>query len=82
MQTSSVPMDMPIDRSRYAASDALSHRQTASALRLIADAAGGPRDWARKLVRLAGTVSTALNGRYVAAGSTSDDPLVLLANGA
>lgn len=63
MQTSENAMEMPVDRSRYAASDALSHRQTASALRLLSDAAGGPSDWARKLGRLAGTVATAANAR-------------------
>lgn len=49
----------------YAASDALSHRQTASLPTLLAEAAGGPRSWAGKLVRLGRTLLTSLDRREV-----------------
>lgn len=49
----------------YAASDAPSHRQSASALRLILDALGGPVAWSGKLARLTRTLGVLMNRREV-----------------
>jgi hypothetical protein len=65
MNSASLPTASPeaprVNRDAYAASDARSHRQTASALRLVVDAAGGPVAWAGKLSRVALTVGTLVN---------------------
>lgn len=54
-----------MDDTPYPASDAVSHRQSASTLRLLADAAGGPSAWVGKLVRLARTLAVLVNRREV-----------------
>lgn len=50
----------------YAASEEKTLRQTASPIRLLLQAAGGPRQWAGKLIRLLRTIGIFLNRREVA----------------
>jgi hypothetical protein len=59
MMQTSVPGTSPKDA--YAASDARSRRQTASTLRLIADAAGGPSEWIAKVGRVTRAFALALD---------------------
>ncbi len=55
----------PKPREAYEASERVSHRQSAGTLRLVVEAAGGPRQWAGKATRLARTVSVLLRPREI-----------------
>lgn len=65
MTTSSTIEPTRKDERTYHASDALSHRQTASPLVLIAEAIGGPRAVAGKAVRFVRTLRTVLDRREI-----------------